>query len=60
MMFLLLFYTDVMGLSPAAVGTMFLLVRLIDAVTDPLMGNIADNTKTRWGKFYDSPLPFIT
>lgn len=51
MMFLLLFYTDVMGLSPAAVGTMFLLVRVIDAVTDPLMGNIADNTKTKWGQF---------
>lgn len=51
MMFLLLFYTDVMGLSPAAVGTMFLLVRIIDAVTDPLMGNIADNTKTKWGQF---------
>lgn len=51
MMFLLLFYTDVMGLSPAAVGTMFLVVRLIDAITDPLMGNIADNTKTKWGQF---------
>jgi len=51
MMFLLLFYTDVMGLSPAAVGTMFLLVRLIDAITDPIMGNIADNTKTKWGQF---------
>lgn len=51
MMFLLLFYTDVMGLSPAAVGTMFLLVRIIDAVTDPLMGNITDNTKTKWGQF---------
>jgi len=51
MMFLLLFYTDVMGLSPAAVGTMFLLVRIIDAITDPIMGNIADNTKTKWGQF---------
>ncbi|WP_019026130.1 glycoside-pentoside-hexuronide (GPH):cation symporter [Colwellia piezophila] len=51
MMFLLLFYTDVMGLSPAAVGTMFLVVRLIDAITDPIMGNIADNTKTKWGQF---------
>ena len=51
MMFLLLFYTDVMGLSPAAVGTMFLVVRIIDAITDPLMGNIADNTKTKWGQF---------
>ncbi|WDD97516.1 glycoside-pentoside-hexuronide (GPH):cation symporter [Thalassomonas actiniarum] len=51
MMFLLLFYTDVMGLSPATVGTMFLVVRIFDAVTDPLMGNIADRTKSRWGQF---------
>lgn len=51
MMFLLLFYTDVVGLSPALVGTMFLFVRIIDAVTDPLMGNLADKTRTKWGQF---------
>lgn len=51
MMFLLLFYTDVMGLNPAAVGTMFLLVRVVDAVTDPLMGAAADRTRTRFGQF---------
>jgi len=51
MMFLLLFYTDVVGLSPAVVGTMFLLVRVFDAITDPLMGSIADRTKTKWGQF---------
>jgi len=51
MMFLLLFYTDVVGLSPAVVGTMFLAVRVFDAVTDPLMGALADKTKTRWGQF---------
>lgn len=49
MMFLMLYYTDVVGLSPAVVGTMFLLVRVFDAVTDPLMGNIADKTHTKWG-----------
>ena len=51
MMFLLIFYTDVVGISPAVVGTMFLVVRLFDAITDPLMGALADRTKTRWGQF---------
>lgn len=51
MMFLLLFYTDVVGLSPGVVGTMFLFVRVIDAITDPLMGNLTDKTNTRWGQF---------
>ena len=51
MMFLLVYYTDVVGLSPAEAGTMFLLVRIIDAVTDPLMGSFADRTNTRWGRY---------
>jgi len=51
MMFLLIFYTDVVGLSPAIVGTLFLAVRLIDAITDPLMGSFADRTRTSWGQF---------
>jgi len=50
-MYLLFFYTKVFGISPAAAGTMFLMVRIFDAVTDPLMGIIADRTKTRWGKY---------
>ncbi|WNC71548.1 MFS transporter [Thalassotalea psychrophila] len=49
--FLFIFYTDVFGLSAGAVGTMMLVTRLIDAFSDPLMGAVADRTKTRWGKF---------
>src|SRR3982751_369188 len=45
------FYTDTVGISPAVVGTMFLLVRLMDAVADPVIGALSDRTKTRWGKF---------
>ena len=49
--FLLYYYTDVWGISPAAAGTMFLVTKLLDAVTDPAMGLIADRTQTRWGKY---------
>ena len=50
-MFLLYYYTDVFGLLPAAVGTMFLVTKVVDAVSDPLMGIIADRTNSRWGKY---------
>lgn len=50
-MFLTYFYTDIFGLAPALVGTLLLSVRVLDAVTDPLMGALADRTQTRWGKF---------
>lgn len=49
--FLLIFYTDVMGLAAAAVGTMILATKIVDAVTDPLMGALADRTRSRFGKF---------
>jgi GPH family glycoside/pentoside/hexuronide:cation symporter len=49
--FLLNFYTDVFGLPATAVGTMFLLSRIFDAINDPIMGAIADRVNTRWGKF---------
>jgi GPH family glycoside/pentoside/hexuronide:cation symporter len=49
--FLLIFYTDVFGLSPATAGAMFALTRIWDAVNDPLMGALADRTRTRWGRF---------
>lgn len=49
--FIIFFYTDVFGISAGAVGTMMLVTRVMDAVADPVMGTIADRTKTRWGHF---------
>ena len=48
---ILIFYTDTFGISAAAAGTIMLVARIWDMVSDPLMGVIADRTKTRWGKF---------
>ena len=50
-MFLLYFYTDVFGISAAAAGTMFLVVRMLDTFYDPLVGVLADRTKSKYGKF---------
>lgn len=50
-MFLMIYYTDVVEISPASVGTMFLLTRLWDGLNDPIMGIIADRTNTSKGKF---------
>ncbi|MDQ9092360.1 glycoside-pentoside-hexuronide (GPH):cation symporter [Pseudoalteromonas haloplanktis] len=51
MLFLTFFYTDIFGISPAIVGTLFLVVRIIDAVTDPLMGALTDATRTKYGSY---------
>lgn len=52
-MFLIItfFYTDIFGLKPKDMAILFLLVRLIDAVTDPLMGLLTDKITTRWGRY---------
>ncbi|NNC99731.1 MAG: MFS transporter [Gammaproteobacteria bacterium] len=50
-LFLLYYYTDVFGISPAAAGTMLLVTKIIDAISDPAMGLIADRTNSRWGKY---------
>ncbi len=49
--FMMYFYTDVFGITAAAAGTLMLVVRLFDMVTDPIMGGVADRTQTRWGKY---------
>lgn len=51
MVFLPVYYTDVFGIPAAAVGTLLLVCRYFDGVTDLLMGLVADRTSTRWGRF---------
>ena len=50
MTYLLYFYTDVFGLSAAGAAGVMLAARLVDAVTDPIMGVIAERTRSRWGR----------
>lgn len=48
--FLLLYYVNVLGLPAAAIGTIFLVARLLDAVIDMVVGIAIDRTRTRWGR----------
>lgn len=48
--FLMFFLTDVYGINPMATGTMMMIARIWDAMNDPIMGFVADGTRTRWGK----------
>lgn len=49
--FLMIFYTDVFGISMTAVATLMLISRIWDAVNDPLIGSLSDRTKSRWGRY---------
>ncbi len=48
---LLNYYVQDLGISAAAIGVMFMVTKIFDAVTDPIMGIIADRTNTKWGHF---------
>lgn len=50
-LFLLFFYTDVMGLPPFQAGLVYFLAMAWDAVSDPIMGGLADRTRSRWGRY---------
>lgn len=49
--FLMIFYTDVFGISMSAVATLMLVSRFWDAINDPIIGTLTDKTHTRWGRF---------
>lgn len=51
MLIIAFFYTDVFGLHPSDMAILFLSVRLLDAISDPLMGMITDKYTTRWGRY---------
>ena len=46
-----LFFTNVFGLTVADAATLMLVARLFDVVTDPIMGSLADRTRSRWGTY---------
>ncbi len=51
-MYVMYYYTNILGVSAAVAGTIFMVARLVDAVTDPLMGAIVDRTNTKkMGKY---------
>ncbi|MGJ8563538.1 MAG: MFS transporter [Alphaproteobacteria bacterium] len=50
-LYLLFYYTDVLAISPATAGTIIMIGMIWDGVTDPLMGLLADRTRTRWGRY---------
>ena len=49
--YLTIFYTDVVGLAPVAVSAIMLCARIWDGINDPMMGAIAERTKSRFGRF---------
>lgn len=49
--YLMIFYTDVFGLAPAVVATLFLTARIWDGINDPIMGLIMERTSSKYGRF---------
>lgn len=59
--FLLIFYNQVLGMDARLVSLALLIALLVDAVVDPILGNLSDRTYTRWGRrlpwLYAAPIP---
>lgn len=49
--YLTIYYTDIVGLAPAAVSVIMMLARIWDAINDPMMGAIAERTRSKFGRF---------
>lgn len=49
--YFMFYLTDVLGIGAGFIGGLFFVARIWDAVNDPIMGLIVDNTRTKWGKF---------
>lgn len=49
--YLSVFYTDVVGMAPAAASAIMLIAKIWDGVNDPMFGAIAERTNTKWGRF---------
>ena len=49
--YLMIFLTDTFGVPAGAVGVITVVASVWDAINDPMMGTIADRTKSRWGKY---------
>ena len=63
--YLTIFYTNVVGLTPMVISMIMLVARIWDAVNDPMFGSIAENTRSKWGRFrpyilYGTPVLAIT
>ncbi|MEX0326493.1 MAG: MFS transporter, partial [Puniceicoccaceae bacterium] len=43
-------YNIILGVSPALIGTVMMVMRIWDAITDPIMGFISDNWRGKWGR----------
>ncbi len=54
----MIYYNQVLGVSPALCGTAFLIASVVDAVSDPLVGALSDSVRTRWGRRH--PFMFLS